>query len=37
MVGVILKEDELRFKRIIFRITKGNIHIEIMDIKEHFI
>ncbi|CAD8117146.1 unnamed protein product [Paramecium sonneborni] len=37
MVGVILKEDELRFKRIIFRITKGNIHVEIMDIQEHFI
>ncbi|CAK83777.1 unnamed protein product (macronuclear) [Paramecium tetraurelia] len=37
MVGVILKEDEMRFKRIIFRITKGNIHVDIMDIQEHFI
>jgi V-type H+-transporting ATPase subunit a len=37
MVGVILKEDEMRFKRIIFRVTKGNIHVEMMDIEDPFL
>jgi V-type H+-transporting ATPase subunit a len=31
-VGVIAKEDEQRFKRTIFRMTKGNAWVNIMDI-----
>lgn len=32
MIGVIDKEEEVRFKRMIFRITKGNAWVEIQDI-----
>jgi V-type H+-transporting ATPase subunit a len=30
---VIDKEEEVRFKRMIFRITKGNAWVELQDIK----
>ncbi|CAD8152710.1 unnamed protein product [Paramecium pentaurelia] len=33
LVGVINKEDQIRFKRIIFRITKGNAWMNTMDIE----
>jgi V-type H+-transporting ATPase subunit a len=33
MIGVIDKEEEVRFKRMIFRITKGNAWVELQDIK----
>ena len=35
-MGVILKEDELRFKRIIFRVTKGSCLINTVDIEHKF-
>jgi V-type H+-transporting ATPase subunit a len=34
LVGVIKKEDEVRFKRIVFRVTKGNIWINMVDIDQ---
>ena len=33
VVGVINKEDEQRFKRMIFRVTKGNVWMTILDIE----
>ncbi|CAD8142676.1 unnamed protein product [Paramecium pentaurelia] len=35
LVSVINKEDKIRFKRIIFRITKGNVWMNIMDIDNY--
>ncbi|CAD8080250.1 unnamed protein product [Paramecium sonneborni] len=32
LIGVIDKEEEVRFKRIIFRVTKGNAWVQIMDL-----
>jgi V-type H+-transporting ATPase subunit a len=32
MVGVIDKVDEYRFKKIVFRVTKGNTWMNIVDI-----
>lgn len=32
MIGVIDKEEEVRFKRMIFRITKGNAWVHTADI-----
>lgn len=33
VVGVINKEDEQRFKRMIFRVTKGNVWMTVLDIE----
>ena len=34
MVGLIDKDDEQRFKRMIFRVTKGNAWVQIKDTDE---
>jgi V-type H+-transporting ATPase subunit a len=35
-VGVIPKEEEQRFKRMLFRVTKGNAWITILDIEPEY-
>ena len=37
MAGIIDKEDEQRFKRIIFRVTKGNVWLNIEDIDDNLL
>jgi len=33
LVGIIDKDDEVRLKRLVFRITKGNAWVSMMDIE----
>jgi V-type H+-transporting ATPase subunit a len=37
MAGIIDKEDEQRFKRIIFRVTKGNVWLNLEDVDENLL
>ncbi len=37
MAGIIDKEDEQRFKRIVFRVTKGNAWLNVEDIDDNLL